>query len=148
MQLFIEQAQLFQAALALLQRDLLALQAFEQFVKVDRFLVIVGDTGAQGADHVFFLGPAGEQDGLEQMLLAADQLHGLDQLDAVHAGHVQVAQDQPDVGRIAKPLDGFAAVGAGHAEITMAFEKLTELFDNQRLIVDHQNLYRRILDHA
>lgn len=75
-----------------LQRRFLALEAFEQFIEVDRLLVVIGDARTQGFDHILFVGTTGEHDRFERTMFAGDPLQRLDQFDAVHVRHVQVTQ--------------------------------------------------------
>lgn len=142
MQLLVQvpQVQLF---LPLLQRRFLALQAFEQFIEVDRLLVVIRDPCAQGLDHILLVGTPGEHDRLERTLLVRHFLHGLHQFDAIHVRHMQVAQHQADLGVFAEALQGVSAGLTGDAAVTAGFKKFAEFFHDQRLIVDHEHFYRR-----
>lgn len=75
-----------------LQGRFLALEAFKQFIEVDRLLVVIGDARTQGLDHILLVGATGEHDRFERAMLAGDPLQRLDQLDAVHVRHMQVTQ--------------------------------------------------------
>jgi len=78
--------------LSFLQGRFLALEAFEQFIEVDRLLVVIGDTRTQGLDHILLVGAPGEHDRFERTMFTGDPLQRLHQLDAVHVRHMQVTQ--------------------------------------------------------
>ena len=84
------------ALVAFTQNGFLTLDALKQLIEVDRLLIVVGDTDTQGLDHILFVGTTGQQDGFKGALLARQFLQVLGQFDAVHVGHVQVAQHQTD----------------------------------------------------
>ena len=142
LQLLVQMPQL-QVLLPLLQGCFLALQAFEQFVEVDRFLVIVRDPGPQRLDHILLVGSPGEHDRFERSMLARHPLQRMHQLDAIEVRHVQVTEHQADVGVLAEALDGLLAGPTGNADVTAAFQEFAEFFNNQRFVVDHQYFYRR-----
>ena len=121
----------------------LTLDAFKQFIEVDRFLVVIRDADAQGFDHILFVGAAGQQDAFEQALFTGVLLQVLGEFDAIHVRHVQVTQHQTDCRVCVEALNGFTARLTGHAPVATAFQKLAEFFDDQGLVVDHQYFYER-----
>ena len=74
-------------------------------------------------------------------MFAGQFLQLLGQFDAVHVGHVQVAEHQADLRVGHKRINGFTGCIARHATVTAAFQKLAQFFDNQRLIVDYEHFY-------
>ena len=129
--------------MSLLQGRFLTFHAFEQFIQLDRLLVVVGNPGTQGLDHVLFVGAPREHDRFEHPVFAADALQLLHQLDAIHVRHMQVAQHQTDFGVFTETLDRLSAGFTRHTAVPAAFEKLAQFFDDQRLIIDHEHFYRR-----
>ncbi len=147
LELLVEQAQLLAVFLPLVQRLDLQLHTFEQFFQINRLLVVIGDARPKGLDDVFFLGLAGQHDGLEQMRLAASHLHRFDHLDPVHAGHFQIAKHDTDGAVGAETLNGLKARIATHTLIAAALQKFAEFFNNRGLVIDHQNFGERVVIH-
>ena len=106
-------------------------------------MIVIGNPGTQRLDHILFVGATGQHDRLEGALFAGDALQLLDQFDAVHVRHVQIAQHQADLDVFTKPRNGLRAGMAWHATVTAAFEEFAQLFHNQRLIVDHEHFHLR-----
>ena len=82
-----------------------------------------------------------QQNAFKQAAFAGDFLQVLGQFDAVHVGHVQVAQHQAYVGIGDEGLNGFATGRTRNTTVVAAFQKFAEFFDNQRLIIDHKYFY-------
>ncbi|MNP80843.1 hypothetical protein D3C76_1790470 [compost metagenome] len=73
LQLLVQMPQL-QLLLPLLQGCLLALQTLQQFIEVDRFLVVVRNPGPQRLDHILLVGSPSEHDRFERSVLARHTL--------------------------------------------------------------------------
>ncbi|MNV86078.1 hypothetical protein D3C71_1800820 [compost metagenome] len=78
LQLLVQGTQVLDTLLLLLHCSLLSLNAFEQFIQVYGFLVVVGKAFAQGSDHILLVGLAGEHDGFENSLMASDNFQRLE----------------------------------------------------------------------
>ncbi|MNN29283.1 hypothetical protein D3C81_1428810 [compost metagenome] len=132
-----------QILLPLLQRRLLTPHPVEQLIQINRLLIIIGNPGTQCLDHILLVGTPSEHDRLEHPTLARQTLQRLNQLNAIHVRHVQITQHQTDFRVLTETLDRLQTGFARHTAITIAFKKLAQLLHDQRLIVDHEDFYRR-----
>ena len=140
LQPLVQPAQGAEVALALLQGLFLAAHALEQFIEVHGLLVVIGKAFTQGTDHILFIRAPRQHDGFEHAL-PGDFLERANQFDTITVGHVQVADDKANglVGQVA--LEGFVGGMGRQAVVTLGFKKLTQLFDDDWLVIDHQNLH-------
>ena len=142
MQLLIQMPQL-QRLVPLLQYHFLALHAFEQFIQINRLLVVIGKAGAQRLDHILLARLPGEHDRLESPMLAGQLLQLLDHLDAVQARHMQIAEHQADFRVLVETFDRLMAGFAGNATVAAVLKKFAKFCNDLGLIVDHKDFYCR-----
>ncbi|MNX66304.1 hypothetical protein D3C86_973930 [compost metagenome] len=142
MQLLIQMPQL-QRLLPLMQSHLLTLQTFKQLMQVNRLLVVIGNPGTQGLDHILLVRLPGQHDRFKRAMLAGQPLKLLNQLNPVQARHVQIAEHQTDVGVVIESFDGLMAGLARHTTVTVALKKFAEFFNDQGLVIDHKDFYCR-----
>src|SRR5690606_20596551 len=89
-----------------------------------------------------------ENDGFEGALQAGDAFQLLNQLDAVHPRHMQIAQHQTDLWIVAKSLASFGGREATVTAIAEFAEVFVQLFDYLGFVVcDQQPDPGRLLVH-
>jgi hypothetical protein len=132
-----------QILLPILQRHLLSLNPFEQLIEINRLLVVIGNPCPQGLDHILLVRTPSQHDRLEGPVLAGHPLQLLHQLNPVHVRHMQITQHQADLQVFAVTGNGLLARFTGNAAIAARLQKLAKFFNNQRLIINHEDFYCR-----
>src|SRR5690606_35862969 len=116
-----------------------AADAVQQQVKIQWFLEVIGHTGTQRLNNVGLVGIAGKYDGFEHPVPAGSTSKCLEQLEPVHFRHAKITQHQYHVLMGLELADGVVGAVRSQACEPLADEKLDQLLDYQRLVVNHQN---------
>lgn len=145
LQFLIELVEALRILQALVAMALKALDGEQYFFQINRFLMVVGNAGAHGCDHVAALTLAGENDRLENTFASAQALQLLNQLQAVEPGHVQVAKDNTDGRVLLKQLDGVLCRVTDLTRITASTEVLAKFVNDNWVIVDDEKFCRPVM---
>src|SRR5690606_14780846 len=111
----------------------------QQGIQIQRLLMIIGYTGAQGGDDILLVRITGEQNAFEGTL-AGGFLQLMDELDAIHFRHSVIAEHHTDMFIVVEASKGFSGADTTDTVDVVAFTQINQFLNNERLVVHDQNL--------